>query len=337
MKIEKTWENVEQPPDEKTAGSPWFWLETYKEFHEGLKSIVKELETYSGLAESLELESSPYDKEIRRLKGMIDWGEKKFGTDEGQSLGEITVDGVSYGSLRYLKAGILFRVSQLFQKRAEVIKKTKTVPRSILQTFEERIQQLLNHAEMGMLNGLKPADVFFDIVLSDEQPNEDFKILPQIPSSNNQRTSFEVPIIDPVLRKRCLGILNALEEGGTSDQYDTIIREMSVILEDRVRELSGYAGKLSGVQLLGETMGKLPPQIKFSDEKDIQESAHLLFRGYSGFVRNEVMHGLVSSYTRERVLQLMGMVDYLLFILSNAETTKGIAEESSYRDRDAHR
>ena len=69
-------------------------------------------------------------------------------------------------------------------------------------------------------------------------------------------------------------------------------------------------------------MGKQPPTIKFSDEKDIQESAHLLFRGYSGFVRNEVMHGLVSSYTRERVLQLMGMVDYLLFILSNAETTK---------------
>jgi hypothetical protein len=258
---------------------------------------------------------------------MIDWGEKRLGAEASQSFGEITVDGVSYGLLRYLKAGILFRVLQLFQKRDEVLKKAKTVPRSILQTFDERIKQLLNLAEMGMLNGLKPADVFFDIISSDEQPNEDLKILPQIPASINQGTSFEVPIIDPVLRKRCLSLLDALEEGGTRDQYDTIIREMSVILEDRVRDLSGYTGKLSGVQLFGETMGKLPPKIKFSDDKNIQESAHLLFRGYSGFVRNEVMHGLVSSFTRERVLQLIGMFDYLLFILSNAETTKGKAEE----------
>ena len=72
-------------------------------------------------------------------------------------------------------------------------------------------------------------------------------------------------------------------------------------------------------------MGKPTPRIKFSDVKDLQESAHLLFRGYSGFVRNEVMHGLVPSYTRERVLQLIGMVDYLLFILSAAETKKGKA------------
>ena len=89
MEIEKTWETVKQPPNEKTAGSPWFWVTTYKEFHEGLKSIVQELEEYSSLAESLELESSPYEKEIGRLKRMIDWGEKKFGEDESQSFREI--------------------------------------------------------------------------------------------------------------------------------------------------------------------------------------------------------------------------------------------------------
>jgi len=286
--------------------------------------MVQELEKYSDLAKSLELESSPYEKEIRRLKGMIEWGEKRFGTEEGQPSGEITIDGVSYGSLRYLKAGILFRVSQLLQKKAEVLKKHKTVPRSVLQTFDERVQQLINLGEMGMLNALKPADVFFDIIPSAGQPMEDLKILPQIPPSPNQSTAFEVPIIDPVLRKRCLGILNALDDGGTKDQYDMIIREISVILEDRVREMSGYTGKLSGVQLFGEIMGKATPKISFSDDKDIQESAHLLFRGYSGFVRNEVMHGLVPSYTRERVLQLIGTVDYLLFILSNAKTSKRV-------------
>lgn len=54
----------------------------------------------------------------------------------------------------------------------------------------------------------------------------------------------------------------------------------------------------------------------------MQEAAHLFFRGYSGLVRNEVMHRLVESYTKERVLQLLGTVDYLLFLLSKAQVEK---------------
>ena len=61
------------------------------------------------------------------------------------------------------------------------------------------------------------------------------------------------------------------------------------------------------------------PRIQFSDRKDLQESAHLLFRGYSGFIRNELMHELVPSFTRQRVSQLLAMVDYLLDLLSTAK------------------
>ncbi|RJX28717.1 MAG: hypothetical protein C4525_15855 [Desulfarculus sp.] len=320
MEIQKTWEKVKQPRDEATAGSPWFWLETYKEFQEGLICLLKELEKYTALAASLELESSPYEKEIGRLKRMIDWGEKEIAARERDSSGEITIIGVSYGSLRYLKAGLLFRVSQLLQKRSMVLREHKTVPGSLLETFNQKIQQIINLGETGVLNSLKPADVFFEIAPTQEQSATEIQVLPQISSyTTGQSSSFEVPIIDPTLRTRCLSILNAIDNDKAADQYDILIREISVILEDRVRQLSGYTGKLSGVQLFGEIMGKVPPKIKFSNDKDLQESAHLLFRGYSGFVRNEVMHGLVPSYTRERVLQLIGTVDYLLFLLSQAE------------------
>ena len=36
MKIRYTWDNVDQPHDEKIAGSPWFYISTYQEFHNRL-------------------------------------------------------------------------------------------------------------------------------------------------------------------------------------------------------------------------------------------------------------------------------------------------------------
>jgi hypothetical protein len=97
---------------------------------------------------------------------------------------------------------------------------------------------------------------------------------------------------------------------------------MSVVLEDRVRELTGFAGKFSGAELFSATMTRDPCLIRFGSEKDVQEAAHLFFRGYSGLVRNEAMHRLVESYTKERVMQLLGTVDYLLFLLSRAQVQR---------------
>ena len=94
---------------------------------------------------------------------------------------------------------------------------------------------------------------------------------------------------------------------------------MGVILEDRVRQLSGCSEKLSGAELISAAMSGEKPRILFSDRKDLQESAHLLFRGCSGFIRNEVMHKLIPSFTRQRVSQMLTMVDYLLDLLSTAK------------------
>ena len=71
MKISYTWENVDQPDDEKIAGIPWLYISTYQEFHNGLVASRQELQKYSALIDEFELESSTYDKEKRRLEMMI--------------------------------------------------------------------------------------------------------------------------------------------------------------------------------------------------------------------------------------------------------------------------
>ena len=319
MEVE-TWAGVEQPSDDAGAGSPWFFLETYIEFHQGLRDLLQELERHRQLVQQLGLSASPYEEEVDHLRGMLEWGEAKIKEKKNDSRGMIVVNGVSFGSLRYLKAGILYRAFLVQMQRRDFLSKNTLVPRSVLRSFDDRVAQLRNMGEMGKMSGLRPADVLFEFTEGVETPVADHR--PGIePARPMARPVTDVPIVDEVLRTRCLPLLKVIDGAESPEQFDTVIREMSVVLEDRVREVSGFTGKASGAELFSAVMARDPVLVRFSSEKDVQEAAHLFSRGYSGLVRNEVMHRLVRSFTRERVLQLLGLVDYLLYLLSRAEVS----------------
>lgn len=312
------WDDVEQPPDGAVAGNPWFFVETYVEFQKGLDALLSELESHRNVVQLLGLEASPYEEEVGHIRGMVDWGKKRIDAAEGSPRASITVSGATFGSLRYFKAGVLYRAYLIEKQKREFLTKAMIVPKSVLRSFDARIEQLRNMGEMGKLGGLRPAEVLFELLEASEEPTDKSgaRMEPTFPTPT---TPADIPIVDSILRKRCLPILAAIEGVGSPDQYDTVIREMSVVLEDRVRELTGFVGKASGAELFSATMAREPCLIEFNHEKDVQDAAHLFFRGYSGLVRNEVMHRLVESYTKERVMQLLGTVDYLLFLLSRAQ------------------
>jgi len=315
------WEGIEQPSDDATAGSPWFYIQTYEIYQDGLISLLKELNKYIEIADELGIAASPFKKEIDRVKQMIEWGDERLKVAHGSHGGKydtISLSQVSYGSLRYLKAGVLLLVRKQMEKRAEIINKKKRLPYSLLQAFDEKITQLQNISEMGKLNGLKPADIFFEIASPDVEMSVSKTETQIVNTELSKIETCEIQIIDSILRERCLNLFRSLETSGSQKRLDTIVREMSVILEDRVRQLSGIQGK-SGMDLMSAAFSSEPIILKFSEDPELQKSAHLLFRGYSGFVRNEVMHKLVPSYNKDRVLQLMGFIDYLLFLLSRAE------------------
>lgn len=317
------WDSIEQHLDDERAGSPWFFAETYQEFHRGLEALLSELEQHRKAVEQLGLTASPFEEEVDYLRGMVNWGKEKLDATGGSPRGTITVNAVSYRSLRYLKAGILYRAFEVEKQKAAFLVKNKIVPKSVLRSFDARIEQLRGMSEMGKLSGLRPADVLFELTEAQSTagvPSPSQRLVQALPP---QALDSEVFVVDEVLRKRCLPLLRAIDGQGAGDQYDSVIREMSVVLEDRVREVSGYIGNASGADLFGITMARDPVLIRFSPEKNVQEAAHLFFRGYSGLVRNEVMHRLVESYTRERVVQLLGTVDYLLYLLSRAELPGG--------------
>ena len=315
------WDNVEQPSDDAVVGNAWFYIDTYAEFQKGLEALLAELETHRNVVQYLGLTSSPYEEEVGRIRSMAEWGKERLGSATQSRGASIVVNGVTVGSLRYLKTGVLYQAFLVERQKRNFLAESKIVPRSVLRSFDVRIEQLRNMGEMGKLNGLRPTDVLFELLEADEGVRSVVatRMEPALPVST---TSFDIPIVDLVLRKRCLTILGALEGTESAEQLDTVIREMSVVLEDRVRELTGFAGKASGAELFSATIAREPWLIRFSSEKDVQEAAHLFFRGYSGLVRNEVMHRLVEGYTKERVIQLLGTVDYMLFLLSKAQVQK---------------
>ena len=313
--IPNTWDAVKQPSDDAVAGDVWFWKETYRGYQEGLEIALEEFKKFEEIASQLKLESSPFEKDLDRLQRLVSWGEDKLNDTHP----DVRIGGASFLTLRYLKAGALLRAQRLIENRMVFLRQNRIVPNSLLKAYDQKIEQALNMAELGMLKGLKPAELFFEVVPDEPRPTEDATQSRLVGLLGGATYESELVVVDPALRERCLNILNTLDEKGLVTQFDTVIREMSVILEDRIRQLTGSSEKLSGAELISAAMGGEKPRIRFSDRKDLQESAHLLFRGYSGFIRNEVMHKLVPSFTRQRVSQLLAMVDYLLDLLSTAK------------------
>jgi hypothetical protein len=138
---------------------------------------------------------------------------------------------------------------------------------------------------------------------------------PQIPVAS-------IEIHDPELRKRCLDLFTQFQRDGHHDRLDTVVNEATRILEDRLRSLSNALPTCVGVDLAKHASAPPSPYLTVSPILPEQEAAHLLFRGVFGFIRNSVHHRLVGTLQPERVLQIVGMVDYLIWVAEAAGRDK---------------
>jgi len=127
-----------------------------------------------------------------------------------------------------------------------------------------------------------------------------------------------IEIRDPELRKRCLDLLAQFKEDGEHERLDTVLAEATRILEDRLRALSGAPTSCIGAELATLAFAGNAPALTISEEPNEQKSAHLLYLGTFGFVRNVVHHRLVGSLHPDRVLQIVGMIDYLIWTAEGA-------------------
>ena len=57
---------------------------------------------------------------------------------------------------------------------------------------------------------------------------------------------------------------------------------------------------------------------RISDVDAEQQAAFLLFRGAFGYIRNRAHHKLLSDLPPERVVQIVGFIDYLISLAESA-------------------
>jgi uncharacterized protein (TIGR02391 family) len=123
-------------------------------------------------------------------------------------------------------------------------------------------------------------------------------------------------IRDEELRRRCLDLLSA------DDHYDRVVREASVVLENRVRNAIGASSSLIGTSLMEIAFSSKEPRLRLSDVEAEQLGAMQMFRGTMAFFRNAAGHKIVDGYDRDEALRFVAWIDLLLgFVLKSASGT----------------
>jgi len=223
--MEKTGQEYKEVNDNQTVGSVWFYIKTYRFFHEGLKLLLTELSRFDEVFKAFELKESPFEDEKRYIQNMIEYGEEWLSAKKDE-YSEILVHGISYSSLRYLKAGGLLSVRQIEKKKQALIEAQKDIPIKVLQTIDEKIKQMKDMTEQGVLNGLKPAEIFLEIdkirAIKQDKTTNEIKDVAVREANPIIIETEELQIIDDELRSRCLALLNVLEGSeNKQNQLDT--------------------------------------------------------------------------------------------------------------------
>jgi hypothetical protein len=97
-------DSSEAPSDDERVGDVWWFAETYRFFIEGLRGLRDHLDSFGRIKNSFEVGESDYDRLLDRMNRMIEWANERLESVRSEN-DQITARGVSYGSLRLLKAG----------------------------------------------------------------------------------------------------------------------------------------------------------------------------------------------------------------------------------------
>jgi hypothetical protein len=322
-----------EPPDHHVY-YPWmsFYPDTIKFYLEGVRfyerllksdveALTKDPDINTILSKEV-LESLPIHKELRRVKIVREWLEtlnKKGEHDDSFSL-EIEI---THGTVRFLKSTAQLYLQQLKQQRNSIASRPN-ISRYALEALDTRISELEEKTGIGVFATATPTPLLADqTVVSQPAATEDTDRTLALAGVSRPRPVMmsSIELLDPELRARCLDLFEAFRSDGNTDRLDTVLSEASRILENRIRSAAHLPADCVGLDLAARAFTGSPAILRVSDVNPEQDAAHLLFRGIFGFIRNHVQHQLVGGLLPERVLQVLGFIDYLLFLVEGAART----------------
>jgi hypothetical protein len=266
--------------------------------------------------------SFPIERIARDISRCREWLEKQM---QESSIAPYAEVDITHGRVRLIKSAGTLYLAELSRRR-DVIAQRPNVSRYVLQAVDQKLAEGREYLNVGVVGRTDPLPLLMDEVLGrapeSALPAREDESLAHRPQPR-PLVMQSIEIRDPELRERCLDLFELFREQGQPERLDTVVMEATRILENRLRALSGADATIGGVELAKFALGD--KRLMVSHVAPEQEAAHLLYRGVFGFIRNRVHHRLVADLQPERVLQIVGMIDYLISVAAAAAQSGGAA------------
>ena len=325
-------ETPREPPDHHGYGSVFFDRDTlvfflaavrfYEAFlNAGIQSVQSDAEL-APLLDQDTLDSYPIGRELYRTRRAREWLERNI--QRAGTMSKWVDAGISHEMVRFLKSVELLYMDHLRRKR-DALALQPTTSKTLLEALDQQLARFEEKVGLGIFGPATPYQLVIDQLPAsptDTQSSTRALTSPAQPMARPRPVVLEsIEIRDPDLRRRCLDLLAQFQRGGDHDRLDTVVSEATRILEDRLRTLAGADASRSGVDLATLAFRPAEPRLRVSEVTAEQEGAQALYRGVFGFVRNSAHHRLLGDLQFERVLQIVGMVDYLISVAEAARRT----------------
>jgi|GEM_PF-2895668 len=240
---------------------------------------------------------------------------------------------VSHGYLRFIKSMGYLYLRSLQNERNEFAVK-KNIPLSKLRGIDNRlvaVEELLNEGIFrkvslmplivdeiwdGDRDEVRGAEIGRDEDSRDEVGRNHASDIPQVRLSAVKspipRILHSIPILNPELRDRCMPLLLMFDASNQAEQLDTVVATAVRVFEHRMRELSNAPDNATLKTIFHYAFDGDNPRLRLSLDQMEHVAGAQMYRGLSGYIRNAVSHRLQPFYTAERVLQIVGWIDFLL-------------------------
>ena len=150
--------------DETNAGNLRFNRSNYETLQDGYRRLRDELETWNHRALDHGASAPPYEQEVSDLNTILEWGDKRLAR---AGAWEVTVQGITVGSLRYAKAALILLIHRRREDRAA--KSEQHWPDAALRSLDNAIERIAKIAD-SFEN--EPSDVLWQLIPKDNPPEE---------------------------------------------------------------------------------------------------------------------------------------------------------------------
>lgn len=289
----------------------------YSIIDDNFKMISKN-DFFNALFSQDELISFPINIELQKVSNVCEWL-KNIINSKNEDQWYFDID-ISHGTVRFLKSISIIFIEHLRQNRNKIAL-NPNISKFVIEAIDQKLSHLEEKIHSGVFRNASPYPLLLDQLPNIESEFNHIENSSDIKKYISPPPVFvdSIEIFDQELRRRCLDLFAQFKKDGQHDRLDTVLAEATRILEDRIRKLSNASQECTGVELAKYAFGQKEPPLIVSNSIAEQEAAHLLFRGVFGFIRNRVHHHIVETLIPERVLQIVAMVDFLLFIAESAQ------------------